>query len=125
MTMTDDRTTELLSCPFCGGEASFKKCWNFDDESPSGYFVWCHGNDCVVEPMTEDFKEESEAIAAWNTRAELGSGTCEMITSGTACKGNTDKRCTACGAYGIGEHYDGDEHIATPKFCPECGAKVV
>ena len=52
-------------------------------------------------------------------------GTCEMVTSGTACKGNTDKRCTACGAYGIGEHYDGDEHIATPKFCPECGAKVM
>lgn len=56
--------------------------------------------------------------------ATLGSGTCEMVTSGTACKGNTDKRCTACGAYGIGEHYDGDEHIATPKFCPECGKKV-
>lgn len=51
-------------------------------------------------------------------------GTCEMVTSGTACKGNTDKKCTACGAYGIGEHYDGDEHIATPKFCPECGKKV-
>lgn len=57
--------------------------------------------------------------------AKLGSGTCEMVTSGTACKGNTDKRCTSCGAYGIGEHYDGDEHITTPKFCPECGAKVV
>ena len=56
--------------------------------------------------------------------ATLGGGECEMVTSGTPCDGNTDKACTSCGAYNIGEYYDGQGHIAAPKFCPECGAKV-
>lgn len=53
-----------------------------------------------------------------------GGEECEMVTSGTPCEGNTDKQCTVCGAYNIGEYYDGQGHIAVPKFCPECGAKV-
>lgn len=51
-------------------------------------------------------------------------GECEMVTSGTPSEGNTDKRCTACGAYNIGEYYDGLSHIASPRFCPNCGRAV-
>lgn len=65
-----------------------------------------------------------EAIAD-ELNAELGSGTCEMVTSGTPCEGNTDKACTKCGAYNIGEFYDGDCHRSTPNYCPNCGRKVV
>lgn len=56
--------------------------------------------------------------------ATLGNGTCEMVTSGTPCKGNTDVACTCCGAYNIGEYYDGCGHRTAPKFCPECGRRV-
>lgn len=56
--------------------------------------------------------------------ATLGGGECEMVTSGTPCDGNTDKACTSCGAYNIGEYYDGNSHIAVAKFCPECGKAV-
>lgn len=51
--------------------------------------------------------------------------TCKMEVSGTPCEGNTDKTCTACGAYNIGAFYDDMAHISTPKFCPNCGAKAV
>jgi|GEM_PF-5248945 len=58
------------------------------------------------------------------TPPTLGNGECEMVTSGTPCEGNTDKACTACGAYNIGEFYDGQSHRAVPKFCPNCGRPV-
>ena len=57
-------------------------------------------------------------------RERLQGGTCEMVTSGTPCEGNTDVACNCCGAYNIGEYYDGYGHRAAPKFCPECGRQV-
>jgi len=56
--------------------------------------------------------------------ATLGNGECEMVTSGTPCEGNTDKACTACGAYNIGEFYDGQSHRAAPRYCPNCGKRA-
>jgi len=46
----------------------------------------------------------------------------KMVVAGTPCKGNTDLACGSCGAYNIGEYYDGRSHRAIAKFCPECGA---
>lgn len=51
--------SELESCPFCGGEAEI---WG----SPYGYAILC--SECLVETIT--YKTKSEAIAAWNRRAE-------------------------------------------------------
>ena len=58
----------LKRCPFCGGEAAIY------EEIPGGYIVQCH--DCCgqIGIMTKE-----RAIAAWNTRAELGSGTCNPV----------------------------------------------
>lgn len=70
-----------------------------------------------------EYSYDWQAIAD-ELNATLGGGECEMVTSGTPCEGNTDKTCTLCGAYNIGEYYDGQGHIAAPKFCPECGRQV-
>ena len=79
-----------------------------------------HDDSCYI---FEVYGEECDAIAD-ELNAMLGGGECEMVTSGTPCDGNADKACTLCGAYNIGEYYDGQGHIAAPKFCPECGRRV-
>lgn len=76
---------------------------------------------CMTESICEQFRNLPDVEQA----ATLGSGECEMVTSGTPCEGNADKACIRCGAYGIGEFYDGDGHISTPRFCPNCGRKVM
>ena len=71
--MTDNRTTELLPCPFCGGEAEM-----LTAESMHGgnlYGVMC--NCCAGR--TDVFDTEAEAIAAWNARAERGTLTAEQV----------------------------------------------
>ena len=63
--MTDNRTTELLPCPFCGGEAETFNPFNADG-------TWCVlCSECAAATGFE--QTEAEAIAAWNSRAELGS----------------------------------------------------
>ncbi len=53
--------TELLPCPFCGGENAYL--W----EIVAGWNVVCDNADCAVQGPV-DFGE-SGAIAKWNTRA--------------------------------------------------------
>ena len=113
----------LLPCPFCGGEGKVKRV-TIGETSAWMPFAK-HLNGCPMDCMTHDgvtaFITREHAIDAWNTRHRE---TCEMVPSGTPCEGYTDKCCTACGAYNIGEYYDGLDHAALPKFCPECGARV-
>lgn len=91
--------SELLPCPFCGGEAQVAR-------TAAGYWAaYCE------EPMcgrVGNFKTEADAIEAWNTRAER---TCELTLDGTdGCFG-----CSEC-----------DENIPPlANYCPNCGAKVV
>ena len=57
---TDNRTTELLPCPFCGGEATVERI------GKSGYYyVACNTAYCCD---FGNFDTEAESIAAWNTR---------------------------------------------------------
>ena len=59
--------SELLPCPFCGGEAELVP------GLLGGYQVYC-SNDfdkCGVIPMTLAFVTEAEAIEIWNRRAAI------------------------------------------------------
>lgn len=58
--------SELLPCPFCGGEANVIDHHN-DDGSVS---VGCNNDTCLgFSGLGWLYKTEAEAIAAWNTRA--------------------------------------------------------
>ena len=92
--------SELLPCPFCGGEAEavheIKGMWTVE---------------CVECGALVD------GIAAWNTRAER------------TCRNTHENRwfkCSACG-YGFTDLYadDEDDIDEQPRFCLNCGAKVV
>lgn len=62
--MTDNRTTELLPCPFCGGEAETLTA----ESMYGGYLFGIMCNDC--RSRGDVYTTEAEAIAAWNSRAD-------------------------------------------------------
>ena len=112
--MTDNRTTELLPCPFCGGEA----------ETWDGMGLWhivCAKCGTVSSPCLT----EAEAIAAWNTRAELGSGTCEVECFDDGADEGMDGEWFS---YAPPTWYLSCGHTAQgtekPNFCPVCGKAV-
>ena len=60
--------SELLPCPFCGGEANVIDHHN-DDGSVS---VGCNNDTCLgFSGLGWLYKTEAEAIAAWNSRAAM------------------------------------------------------
>ena len=103
--------SELLKCPFCGGEA---KPYNLGKK----HLIECddckeYGHGAYVVARTE-----AEAIEAWNTRAER---TCENIGYYID---STRFKCSECGYNGWTKWAkDGEDRI--PNYCPNCGAKVV
>ena len=128
--MTDNRTTELLPCPICG-----KKVYIGLYGDGRDYWWMVHGgmhyDECKCRLFMESckFELEDEAkvdyderamsirgglVRRWNTRAER---TCEQVLSD--CDDGLmppfTAHCSACGA----------EWGFTPKFCPNCGRKVV
>lgn len=65
--------SELLSCPFCGGEAIIKNISEVGQ--PAGDDWWVSCGECRVErpstKKTEIAHSREEAVAAWNQRASL------------------------------------------------------
>lgn len=113
--------SELLPCPFCGGEAKI-----LTAESMHGgnlYGVMC---DCCAG-RADVYDTEAEAIEAWNTRADTATlyedgfylhgrkfvpeRTCELTLDGTD------------GCFGCSECYENIPQLAN--YCPNCGCKVV
>jgi len=67
--MTDNRTTDLKPCPFCGGEAVLLE----PNESSTFYRVGCNCAHCIgANAVWHAHTSEAEAIAAWNTRYHCG-----------------------------------------------------
>ena len=108
--------SELLPCPFCGGEAEMchvTQLW----EPRDAYWVKC--KNCRISGTHHT--TEAEAIAAWNSRAER---TCkwELEHSGTLY----DKwRCSKCGYLFVEPRCDQGYTDLEPNYCPSCGCKVV
>ena len=95
--------TDLLPCPFCGGEAK-RSTETFERTLLS----WVY---CVECGAADGYRHtEYEAIAAWNTRTV------------ETCHNADDHKtvwfiCSGCGcSWHISEHIN---------YCPNCGAKVV
>lgn len=95
--------SELLPCPFCGGEASKRLFYK------GKYRVHCNVCDAHSGDVCDT---EAEAIAAWNSRAER---TCKVTKEFVDIGGErmTDYSC-CLNQSGWGHNY-----------CPNCGAKVV
>lgn len=129
--MTDSNATELLPCPFCGGNAEIAEgmytAWE------GGYSIRCRkcaltfgasGRLGEVYEWSSSFKTESEAIAAWNSRAER---TCENVADWRDDKGvlHRDARLFKCSSCGFkANDFYGDDEQNFPNYCPNCGKAV-
>lgn len=142
-------SNELKPCPFCGGEATFAAHATAEEMD---YGIICRtmaviGCDACEFCMSGETDEET--VAKWNARAAVTDEQfslavrdgrawqvvreCEMLEVQTGDK--TDYwdaveiiwHCQSCheerAVYGFGE--DGGVWADKPKFCPNCGAKVV
>ena len=140
--------SELLSCPFCGGEAEMLTAESMN----GGYLFGIMCNDC--RSRGDVYDTEAEAIAAWNSRADEAWPITEITTDHIdlehgrvkqrfiperTCTMSTDKSkvgndeleslvCSECGHETFKQYTFGDEgeFIAypAPNYCPNCGAKV-
>lgn len=111
--------SELLPCPFCGGEARTRQtatyCWTAECITPF----------CGCEFAT--YGTEAEAIEAWNTRSVTAVAVMgyEAAQEERTCH-NTEHMdgCFACSVCGE-ELEDPRQEPNFAKWCPFCGAKVV
>ena len=98
--------SELLPCPFCGGEADVI---DYDDEC---WVAHQCANGTSVE--TNSYATEAEAVEAWNTRHV---DTCKFVPDGMM-NSKLWLVCSACNGY-VSADYD------PPRYCPHCGKLVV
>ena len=111
--------SELLPCPFCGGEAVFHDCLRPPETFPCR--VYC--DNCWAE--VGGYSTKAEAIAAWNTRAER---TCKNAyeyrdSNGVLHRDARIFKCSECG-FKVNDFY-GDDEQNFPNYCPNCGRKVI
>lgn len=125
--------SELLPCPFCGGEAD-------EYEGDYGNGIYCMMCGAMVgEPIHLEYRTTkrvsiAEAIEAWNTRyhSEFEKTVIKAwkeikdYTERT-CKNDDDDcdawfKCSECGLHSKLEIMSGGYGI--PNYCPNCGARV-
>ena len=97
--------SDLLFCPFCGGDAHVKEVVSACETL---YTVGCSDSECMGYETWLLKPTKDEAISAWNRRAER---TCHMIDNG----------CELCCSECDTRH----EYDLEPNYCLNCGAKVI
>lgn len=111
--------SELLPCPFCGGEAHIRETfdvigWTGDEPIEQLAYVYeCDTQDCQVYVQTKAYPTVENATTAWNTRAERTCEWREDVDGGLYCY---DTEC--------GREYRWPV-LPLPSYCPGCGARVV
>ena len=121
--------TELLPCPFCGGEATIRH-----DSTDAEYWGWeewwveCINTQCKMQPESgRTFDTEAEAIAAWNTRyhSEFEK---TVIKAWQEIKEYQERTCKPVEKDGVMRCSECDYPLgimSVPAFCAGCGAKVI
>ncbi len=125
--------SELLPCPFCGGEPD-------EYEGEYGNGIYCMQCGAMVgEPIHLGFDiaervSYEQAAEAWNTRAddykqaaEYWQRMYEKSFTERTCM-NVDEEypyfeCSKCGCHAVVGY--GCSGSGLPNYCPNCGAKVV
>ena len=104
-------TKTIKPCPFCGSDKIKIESW-----TAQGVFnVYCAKCDCA----TRFFGSESEALAAWNTRADLcPSGKWQRYDDHDA----NAWECSLCGE--IWQLMEGTPEENHMNYCHNCGAKM-
>ena len=120
--------SDLLFCPFCGGEAEMLTA----ESMYGGYLFGIMCNDC--RSRGDVYDTEAEAIAAWNSRADYHGYEQAAIEAWESIKAWNSRAertchkvipdemegyvfCSECGAE-IGEY-------GYPSYCPNCGRKCI
>ena len=106
--------SELLSCPFCGGEA------RFETYGGTACAVVCQTCGCGTPTMRLD--DGMIAADLWNRRAER---TCHPVDYHIDIdEGFIASTCSECGELLV--NFDFEQNPPKPVgYCPNCGAKVV
>ena len=143
--------SELLPCPFCGGETGLKRY-----ECGDWQIICYHKDGCIMRDDLENgYFEDADlqaVIRAWNSRAEretddeweiyqrsvpateenmakfgwVRERTCKFVIEDnmkeTEGMGDVWFRCTSCNTT---YDYYADDWLLKQNYCPHCGAKVV
>lgn len=112
------KNSELLPCPFCGGEAEV--CEGGINGKMRVYGLVEHKDGCffLADGLPTKYQHIMERdFAAWNTRAER---TCRD-EGGIGSKFPAAFVCSECGWCSTVFAFGKD----MPCYCPNCGAKVV
>ena len=135
--------SELLQCPFCGGEAETLTA----ESMHGGYLYGIMCSDC--RSRGDVYNTEAEAIAAWNSRADYHGYEQAAIEAWESIKAWNSRAERTCNLHGewkrisqtqevrhlycdCGEHLGSDKRnlileckADLPNYCPNCGCKVV
>lgn len=123
-------TSELLPCPFCGGEAAllsnngayWVQCVHNIEKG--GIMSGCLNGTAIYERHSDipdlDYDPREKAIAAWNTRVER---TCRVDVRERRIMHQywNECVCSECDQ----NFWMNEAFFPMPLYCPNCGRKVV